>query len=42
MLERQENQWAALRHTIEAGDQSGESDFSLHDIAAQVKQQHDV
>ncbi len=42
LLERQENQLAALRHMIEAGEQSGESNLSLHDIAARVKQQHDV
>lgn len=40
LLERQENQMAALRNAIEAGEQSGESDLSLHDIAAQVKQKH--
>ncbi len=42
LLERQENQLAALQQMIEAGDQSGESNLSLHDITAQVKQQHDV
>lgn len=42
LLERQENQLAALRQMIDAGEQSGESDLSLHDIAARVKQQHDV
>lgn len=40
LLERQENQMAALRNAIETGEQSGESDLSLHDIAAQVKQKH--
>lgn len=39
LLERQENQLVALRQMIEAGEQSGESNLSLHDIAAQVKQQ---
>ncbi len=38
LLERQENQLAALRQMIEAGEQSGESNLSLHDIAARVKQ----
>ena len=42
LLERQENQMAALRNAVEAGQQSGESDLSLRDIAAQVKQQHNV
>ncbi|MBQ0795252.1 MULTISPECIES: type II toxin-antitoxin system ParD family antitoxin [Zhongshania] len=42
LLERQENQIAALRNALEAGEQSGESDLSLHDIAAQVKQKHRV
>ncbi|KPQ22448.1 MULTISPECIES: type II toxin-antitoxin system ParD family antitoxin [unclassified Halomonas] len=42
LLERQENQTAALRSAVEAGERSGESDLSLHDIAAQIKQKHDV
>ncbi len=42
LLERQENQLAALKQAVEAGEQSGESDFSLRDIAARVKQQHSV
>ena len=42
LLERQENQIAALRHALEAGEQSGESDLSLCDIAVQVKQKHRV
>jgi antitoxin ParD1/3/4 len=42
LLERQENQIAALRNALEAGEQSGESDLSLRDIAAQVKQKHRV
>ena len=42
LLERQENQIAALRNALEAGEQSGESDLSLHDIVAQVKQKHRV
>lgn len=42
LLERQENQMVALRSAVEAGQQSGESDLSLRDIAAQVKQQHNV
>jgi len=42
LLERQENQAAALRTAVEAGEQSGESDLSLRDIAARVKQQHHV
>ena len=40
LLERQENQLAALRAAVEAGERSGESDLSLHDIAARVKQQN--
>ncbi|RVU34398.1 type II toxin-antitoxin system ParD family antitoxin [Rheinheimera riviphila] len=42
LLERQEHQTAALRNAVEAGERSGESDLSLHDIAAQVKQKHHV
>ncbi|WP_409523870.1 type II toxin-antitoxin system ParD family antitoxin [Nitrincola sp. MINF-07-Sa-05] len=42
LLERQENQTAALRNAVEAGERSGESDMTLRDIAAQVKQQHNV
>lgn len=40
LLEQQENQLTALRHAVNAGEQSGESNLSLHDIAARVKQQH--
>lgn len=40
LLERQENQLAALRGAVEAGERSGESDLSLRGIAAQVKQKH--
>jgi antitoxin ParD1/3/4 len=42
LLERQENQTMALKKAIQAGEQSGESDLSLKDIAAQVKQKHHV
>lgn len=42
LLERQENQIAALRQAVEAGEQSGESNLSLRDIAARVKQKHNV
>ncbi|MEX0827361.1 MAG: type II toxin-antitoxin system ParD family antitoxin [Haliea sp.] len=42
LLERQENQTAALRSAVKAGERSGESDLSLRDIAAQVKQKHGV
>lgn len=42
LLERREKQMQSLRSAIEAGDLSGESDLSLRDIAAQVKQKHDV
>ncbi|OKH88628.1 type II toxin-antitoxin system ParD family antitoxin [Thalassospira sp. TSL5-1] len=42
LLERREKQMQSLRSAIEAGDKSGESDLSLRDIAAQVKQKHDV
>jgi len=42
LLERQEQQTAALRNAVEAGERSGESDLSLQDIAAQVKQKHSV
>lgn len=42
LLEQQENQLTALRSAIEAGEQSGESDLSLADIANQVKKKHGV
>ena len=40
LLEQQENQPAALKQAIEAGENSGESTLSLKDIAAQVKQKY--
>jgi hypothetical protein len=40
LREQQENQAAALRTAVKAGEQSGESGLSLRDIAARVKQQH--
>ncbi len=40
LLERQESQTAALRGAVQAGEQSGESELSLCEIAAQVKQRH--
>lgn len=42
LLERQENQTMALKSAIEAGERSGESSHSLHDIAARVKREHRV
>ncbi|MEX5287406.1 type II toxin-antitoxin system ParD family antitoxin [Acinetobacter towneri] len=42
LLEQQENQTAALKQAIEAGENSGESTLSLKDIVAQVKQKHRV
>lgn len=42
LLELQENQASALRAAITAGDESGESDLSLRDIAARIKQKHNV
>lgn len=42
LLERQENQMAALRQAVAAGEQSGESDLMLSQIADQVKQKHHV
>jgi len=42
LLEQQESQMAALRSAVEAGEKSGESELSLYEIAAQVKQKHDV
>lgn len=42
LLEHQENQAMALRKAIEAGDESGESNLKLKDIAAKVKQKHNV
>ena len=37
LLERQESQEEALRQAVEAGEQSGESDLTLRDVAAEVK-----
>ncbi|PIE43837.1 MAG: type II toxin-antitoxin system ParD family antitoxin [Gammaproteobacteria bacterium] len=42
LLERQEKQTTALKMAIEAGEQSGECSLSLYDIAAKVKQKHNV
>lgn len=42
LLERQEDQTSALKSAVEAGERSGESDLSLRDIAARVKQKHHV
>lgn len=42
LLERQEDQTSALKNALEAGERSGESDLSLRDIAARVKQKHRV
>lgn len=42
LLERQEKATAALRAAVAAGEQSGESEESIHDIAFRVKQHHDV
>ncbi|MGO2579088.1 MAG: type II toxin-antitoxin system ParD family antitoxin [Halomonas sp.] len=42
LLERQEHQMVALKSAVEAGERSGESDLTLHDIAAQMKQKHHV
>ncbi|MBO2618334.1 type II toxin-antitoxin system ParD family antitoxin [Shewanella algae] len=42
LLERQENQTAALKSAIEAGERSGESPLSLRDIAEQIKRQQHV
>ncbi|MDV7104592.1 type II toxin-antitoxin system ParD family antitoxin [Vibrio sp. TH_r3] len=42
LLERQEKQTTALKMAIEAGEQSGECSLLLYDIAAKVKQKHNV
>lgn len=42
LLEHQENQAEALRSAVAAGEQSGESQLSLRDIATRVKQKHHV
>ena len=42
LLERQENQTAALKSAVEAGERSGESSLSLHEIATQEKRKHRV
>lgn len=40
LLQQQENKLMALRNAIEAGENSGESELNLQDIAALVKQKH--
>lgn len=42
LLERQEKQMVALRQAVLAGENSGASDLTLSQIAAQVKQKHNV
>ncbi|WP_141440769.1 type II toxin-antitoxin system ParD family antitoxin [Vreelandella titanicae] len=42
LLEHQEHQMVALKSAVEAGERSGESDLTLHDIATQMKQKHHV
>ena len=42
LLERQEKQLVALRQAVAAGEQSGISDLTLSQIAALVKQKHNV
>lgn len=42
LLERQEKQLVALRQAVLAGEQSGACDLTLSQIAAQVKQKHNV
>lgn len=42
LLERQESHAQALRQAVEAGEQSGESDLTLPDVAAEVKRKHGV
>ena len=42
LLEQQENQLAALRNALAAGEQSGESELSLTDIATQIKRTEHV
>ncbi|MDF3124879.1 type II toxin-antitoxin system ParD family antitoxin [Rheinheimera sp. 1928-s] len=40
LLQQQENKLIALRNTVEAGENSGESELSLQDIASMVKQKY--
>lgn len=42
LLQDKEGKSAALRAAIEAGENSGTSDLTLADIAAQVKKKHGV
>lgn len=42
LLEQKESQMDALRKAILAGEQSGESELTLREIAARIKQKHDV
>ena len=40
LLEQQEKQMVALRQAVAAGEQSGETNLTLSQIATQVKQKH--
>lgn len=42
LLEQQEKQMTALRQAVAAGEQSGETDLTLSQIANQVKQKHHI
>jgi antitoxin ParD1/3/4 len=40
LLEQEENQTAMLRQALQAGEDSGESELTLEDIAKQVRAKH--
>ncbi|SQI41729.1 Antitoxin ParD1 [Leminorella richardii] len=42
LLEQKESEMDALRKAVLAGEQSGESNMTLHEIAAKIKQKHSV
>ena len=42
LLQDQETKSTALRAAIEAGEQSGESNLTLSDIASRIKKKHSV
>jgi len=42
LLQDQETKSTALRAAIEAGEQSGESNLTLSDIASRIKKKHGV
>ena len=42
LLEQEESQIAALRQAIQAGDDSGDSEFNLDELSQHIKAKHGV